>query len=62
MNTSNSLITVCHCGKKAKFNGRKINDEFTTSGEQVVIDNSVDVRYEPLCGSCYIKEVLHINI
>lgn len=56
------LITICRCGKRAKFNGRKVNDEFVVSGEQVAIDNKNSVTYESLCGKCYLEKVLHINL
>ncbi len=51
------LITICSCGKRAKFNARFINGEFTNDGETVVIDGSdKNVEYKPLCGKCYIKK------
>ena len=49
------LKTICRCGKKAIFNGRKYNDRFIFDGEQVAIDG-VAVNYEPLCGNCYLIE------
>ncbi|MBA5851470.1 thymidine kinase [Clostridium sp. cel8] len=49
------LKTICKCGKKAIFNGRKINGKFVFEGEQVVIDNKDNVEYEALCGNCYLK-------
>lgn len=52
------LITICECGKRAKFNARKENGQFVTSGAQVVIDGTANVSYVPLCGKCYLKEVL----
>lgn len=55
------LYTICRCGKKAKFNGRIINGEFTSSGEQVAIDGINEVEYESLCGKCYLEKVLGIN-
>ena len=52
------LITICRCGKRAKFNGRYVNDEFTLDGETVKIDGSDDiVKYVPLCGKCYLEEI-----
>ena len=51
------LITICKCGKRAKFNGRYINNSFQTEGEEVLIDGSdATVEYRPMCGKCYIKE------
>ncbi len=55
------LYTICRCGQRAKFNGRIINGEFTSSGEQVAIDGENQVEYESLCGGCYLKKVLKIT-
>ena len=55
------LVTICSYGKKAKFNARKINGEYTLDGNQVEIDNNTKVKYESLCGKCYIKKVLKMN-
>lgn len=49
------MKTICACGKKAVFNGRKINDKFVFEGEQIAIDEQNDVEYESLCGECYYK-------
>lgn len=54
------LITICKCGKRAKFNARVINGKFVKSGEEVAIDG-IDAKYEPLCGKCYIENVLGID-
>lgn len=51
------LATICKCGKKAKFNARVENGKYVNDGEEVAIDG-IDAKYEPLCGECYIKEVL----
>lgn len=50
------MPTICKCGKKARFNARKINNKFTFEGDSIVIDNKTEVKYESLCGSCYINE------
>lgn len=55
------LYTICRCGKRAKFNGRIINGEFTSSGSQVAIDGENEVVYESLCGKCYLEKVLGIT-
>ena len=55
------LYTICRCGKKAKFNGRIVNGEFTSSGSQVAIDGENEVTYESLCGKCYLEKVLGIK-
>ena len=49
------LKTICRCGKKAMFNGRKVNDAFVFDGAQVAIDGD-QVTYESLCPSCYFRE------
>lgn len=52
------IVTICSCGKKARFNARKVNGDFVTDGEDVLIDGSNEnVEYVPLCGECYIKKV-----
>ena len=55
------LYTICRCGKRAKFNGRIVNGEFTSSGSQVAIDGENEVGYEALCGKCYLEKVLGIK-
>lgn len=52
------LTTVCACGKKARFNARKVNGIFTVMGDEVVIDGTNDIEYEALCGRCYVVKVL----
>ena len=49
------LKTICRCGRKAVFNGRRVGDAFIFDGDQVAIDG-VDVHYESLCASCYLQE------
>ena len=50
------LVTICQCGKRAKFNARFVDGNFTLEGRSVLIDGSkANVVYEPLCGSCYLK-------
>ncbi len=49
------LKTICRCGRKAMFNGRVINGNFTFDGEQVAIDG-YQVSYESLCASCYLEK------
>jgi len=50
------LKTICSCGKKAIFNGRKVNGKFIFEGAQVAIENEDDIVYESLCGECYFRE------
>lgn len=49
------LKTICRCGRKAIFNGRRIGGEYVFDGDQVAIDG-VEVAYESLCGVCYLQE------
>ncbi len=49
------LKTICRCGRKALFNGRRMDGVFIFDGDQVAIDG-VDVSYESLCGECYLAE------
>lgn len=55
------LITICKCGKKARFNARKIGGKYTLIGDNVVIDGTKDIEYEALCGKCYINKVIKNN-
>jgi len=53
------IIPLCKCGEKARFNARMINGEYTLDGEECVIDGSNEnITYSPLCGNCYLKEVI----
>jgi len=49
------LKTICRCGRKAIFNGRRVGERFVFDGDQVAIDG-VDVHYESLCAACYLEE------
>jgi len=49
------LKTICRCGRKAMFNARLVNGEFTFDGDQVAIDGD-KVSYESLCPSCYLAK------
>ncbi|NBU33223.1 thymidine kinase [bacterium] len=51
--TLEELKTICRCGKKALFNGRKINGSFVFTGSQVAIDGNENIEYESLCATCY---------
>lgn len=50
------MKTICRCGRKAIFNGRKIDGKFIRDGSQVAIDGDA-VTYESLCGACYLEQV-----
>lgn len=56
--TFDELITICKCGKKARFNARKVNGEYTLSGDDVLIDGTKNIEYEALCGKCYLEKVI----
>ncbi len=47
------MKTVCKCGKKAIFNARFVNGEFTIDGVQVAIDGQENITYQSMCGKCY---------
>ena len=50
------LITICDCGKRAKFNARFVDGKFTTEGDSVVIDGAFNnVEYKHMCGKCYVQ-------
>lgn len=55
------LVTICSCGKKAKFNARKLNNEYTLIGNEVAIDG-IDAEYEAMCSKCYIDKVLKVKV
>lgn len=55
------LVTICACGKKARFNVRLVNNEIVKDGKEVAIDGFDNVTYEPMCGKCYIEKVLKIK-
>lgn len=55
--TIEEMKTICRCGTKAMFNGRKVNGVFVNEGSQVAIDGGETISYESLCGKCYINLV-----
>lgn len=57
------IKTLCHCGKLARFVGRKVDDKFTLEGAEVLIDGEIkNIKYVPLCGKCYLNEVKKIGL
>lgn len=52
------IPTMCRCGVQARFNARRINGEYVTNGDSIVIDDNKEVEYESVCGKCYIEKVL----
>ena len=51
------MPTICRCGTKARFNARIINGEYVTEGDSIVIDDKADIKYESVCGKCYVKKI-----
>lgn len=49
------LKTVCFCGKKATFNLRLKDGKPTFEGQQVEIDNQHKIKYDSVCGDCFVK-------
>lgn len=49
------MKTICHCGRKAMCNGRRVGGKFVFEGAQVAIDTENDVTYESLCPQCYFE-------
>ena len=56
--TFDELITICNCGKKARFNARKVNGVYELTCDDVVIDGTKNIEYEALCGKCYLEKVI----
>lgn len=53
------IIPLCKCGQKALFNARLVDGKYTMSGDECVIDGSqTGITYEPLCGNCFLTEVV----
>lgn len=50
------LKTICRCGRKAVFNTRTVGGRYIFDGDQVAIEDGVDVVYVSLCGACYLEE------
>lgn len=55
------LITICKCGKKARFNARKVDGKYTLIGDDVVIDGTKNIEYEALCGKCFLEDVVKVK-
>lgn len=49
------LKTICRCGRKAVFNGRKVNGKLVFEGDQVAIDDNSTIEYESMCAQCYFE-------
>ena len=55
------IPTICNCGKKARFNVRTLNGEYLKEGDDILIDGTTEIKYESLCGKCYVTRVLGIT-
>ena len=55
------LYTICKCGRKARFNARLVNGKYTYEGNQIAIDGEENIKYESLCGNCYLEKVLNVK-
>lgn len=49
------IKSMCKCGKKASVNARFVNGKLVIDGDVVAIENSNNVKYEPMCYSCFKK-------
>ncbi len=50
------LKTICRCGSKATQNLRLLNGVAVFEGNQVLIDGKSEIKYESVCGKCYIRK------
>ena len=50
------LKTICRCGKKATQNMRLLDGKPLFEGSSVLIDGTSDVKYESVCGKCYLEK------
>ncbi len=56
------MPTICECGKKARFNARIVNNEYTLTGNSIEIDNNAKIEYKSLCGKCYETKVKKLSL
>lgn len=56
------MPTICECGKKARFNARIVNNEYTLTGNSIEIDNNAKIEYKSLCGKCYQTKVKKLSL
>lgn len=55
------LPTLCKCGEIARYVGRKVSGDYVLMGDEVVIDGTKNVSYEPLCGDCFLVKVKKLD-
>lgn len=53
--TCEKMPTMCPCGQQAEFNGRFVDGTFHVGEPVVWIDNDNRVKYQSLCGGCYLE-------
>lgn len=58
------LIAICaECGNVARHVARKINGEYVSDGEEVVIDGEdTTVEYVQICAKCYLEKVKKVDL
>lgn len=56
------LKTICKCGQKATQSLRTLNGVAVFEGNQVLIDGELDIKYEGVCGKCYIKYKKEVRV
>ena len=56
------MPTICECGKKARFNARIVNNEYTLTGNSIEIDDNAKIEYKSLCGKCYQTKVKKLSL
>lgn len=49
------LKTICKCGAKATQNLRLVNGIPIFQGDKIEIDNQNKIKYEGVCGKCYLE-------
>ena len=57
----NEFKSLCSCGNMARFSSRRLNGKYLSEGDNTLIDGSSEIEYVPLCGECYLHNVLHIK-
>lgn len=57
------VLSLCSCGRKARFNARLIRDDYIFTGEEKILEGEdTSIHYIPLCGTCYLKELLRHKV
>ena len=53
--------SLCSCGNMARFNARRLDGKFLSDGDDILIDGASNIEYVPLCGECFLRDVLHVS-